>query len=213
MNTYKIAVIGGTGKSGTYLVKELLQQGHSIRLLHRNPSSLTISNPLVEVVSGDARNREAIDALLTGCHAVISTLGQPKGESSIFSKATENVLQAMTKHGIRRYIVTTGLNVDAPGDHKNEKVRFATDWMYQNYPETTKDKQVELEYLLKSDLDWTLVRLPMIIQTEESFPVEVSLEDCRGEGISATDLARFLVEQLSDERYVRKSPFLMNNKK
>ncbi len=211
MNTHKIAVIGGTGKSGTYLVKELLQRGYSIKLLHRNPSSLSISNPLVELVPGDARNSEAIYLLLSDCNAVISTLGQPKGESSIFSKATENVLEAMSKHGIRRYIFTTGLHVNAPGDHKNEKVRFATDWMYQNYPEITKDKQVEFEYLLKSDLDWTMVRLPMIIQTEESFSVEVSLEDCPGESISARDLARFLVDQLSDEKYIRKSPFIANS--
>lgn len=211
MNTYKIAVIGGTGKSGTYLVKELLQQGYSIKLLHRNPSSLSISNSLVELVSGDARNSEAIETLLSDCRAVISTLGQPIGEPTIFSQATENILQAMAKHGIRRYIVTTGLNVDAPGDHKNEKVRFATDWMYQNYPKITKDKQVEFECLSKSNLDWTLVRLPMIIQTDESFPVKVSLEDCPGESISASDLARFLVDQLSDEEYIRKSPFIANS--
>lgn len=211
MNTHKIAVIGGTGKSGTYLVKELLQRGYSIKLLHRNPSSLSISNPLVEIVSGDARNSEAIDRLLTDCQSVISTLGQPKGETSIFSRATENVLNAMKKHGIKRYIVTTGLNVDAPGDHKNEKAKFATAWMYQNYPETTKDKQIEFESLLKSDLDWTMVRLPMIVQTDESFPVKVSLEDCPGESISASDLARFLADQLSDEKYIRKSPFLANS--
>lgn len=211
MNTHKIAVIGGTGKSGTYLVKELLQRGYSIKLLHRNPSSLSISNPLVEIVSGDARNSEAIDRLLTDCQSVISTLGQPKGETSIFSRATENVLNAMKKHGIKRYIVTTGLNVDAPGDHKNEKAQFATAWMYQNYPETTKDKQIEFESLLESDLDWTMVRLPMIVQTDEFFPVKVSLEDCPGESISAGDLARFLVDQLSDEKYIRKSPFLANS--
>lgn len=211
MNTHKIAVIGGTGKSGTYLVKELLQRGYSIKLLHRNPSSLSISNPLIEIVSGDARNSEAIDRLLTDCQSVISTLGQPKGETSIFSRATENVLNAMKKHGIKRYIVTTGLNVDAPGDHKNEKVRFATAWMYQNYPETTKDKQIEFESLLESDLDWTMVRLPMIVQTDEFFPVKVSLEDCPGESISAGDLARFLADQLSDEKYIRKSPFLANS--
>ena len=211
MNTHKIAVIGGTGKSGTYLVKELLKQGYSIKLLHRNPSSLSLSDPLIELISGDARNSEAIEILLNDCNAVISTLGQAVGEPTIFSQATENILNAMTKHGIRRYIVVTGLNVDAPGDHKNEKVRFATDWMYQNYPKTTKDRQVEFEYLSKSKLDWTLVRLPMIIQTDESFPVAISLEDCPGENISASDLARFLIDQLSNEEYIRKSPFIANS--
>lgn len=210
MNTYPIAVIGGTGKSGTYLVKELLKQSYSIRLLHRNPAKVTSSHPLLEVVQGDARNGEAIDRLLQGCAAVISTLGQPKGEASIFSRATNNVLEAMKKNGIRRYIVTTGLSVDSPGDQKNERVKFATGWMYENYPETTADKQLEQEYLQESSLDWTLVRLPLIVLSDESLPVQVSLEDCPGESIRAIDLAHFLVGQLSDQQYVRKSPFIAN---
>ncbi|MNR51317.1 hypothetical protein D3C85_1709740 [compost metagenome] len=103
------------------------------------------------------------------------------------------------------------MNVDAIGDHKNEKVRFATDWMYQNYPKTTKDRQLEYELLSGSEIDWTLVRLPMIIQTEKRFPMEVSLTDCPGENISATDLAHFLANQLLSDEYIRKSPFIANS--
>ncbi len=211
MNTFKIAVIGGTGKSGTYLVKELLNRNIPIKLLLRTTSHFETTNPLVEIVRGDARNYESIYSLFEGCDAVISTLSQPVGEESIFSDAARNILQAMEAQGISRYVVTAGLNVDAIGDEKNEKVRFATDWMYQNYPKTTIDRQVEYELLAKSGIDWTMVRLPLIIQTDERFPVEVSLIDCPGEKISATDLAVFLVDQLSNEEYIRKSPFVANS--
>lgn len=211
MKQDKIAVIGGTGKSGIYLVKELLDRNIPIKLLLRSTSSFETNNPLVEIVRGDARDYASIQKLLEGCKAVISTLGQPKGETSIFSDATRNVLRAMKEQKIDRYLVTTGLNVDAPGDEKSEQVRFATDWMYQNYPETTKDKQAEYELLTESDVNWTLVRLPMIIQTEECFPVKIDLRNCPGEKISAADLANFLVDQLSDEAYIRKSPFIANS--
>jgi putative NADH-flavin reductase len=211
MNTYQVAVIGGTGKSGKYVVQELVNRNIRIKLLLRKTSSFETSNPLIEVVRGDARNYESIHSLFEGCDAVISTLSQPVGEESIFGDATRNILQAMEALGISRYVVTAGLNVDAIGDEKNEKVRFATDWMYQNYPKTTKDRQVEYELLAKSTIDWTMVRLPMIIQTEEHFPVEVNLIDCPGENISAADLAVFLVNQLSSETYVKKSPFIANS--
>lgn len=211
MKQFKIAVIGGTGKSGTYLVQELLNRMIPIKLLLRTSSPFETTNPLVEIVRGDARDIQAISSLLEGCNAVVSTLSQPVGEESIFSDAARNILQAMKEKGISRYIVTAGLNVDAIGDHKNEKVRFATDWMYQNYPKTTKDRQVEYELLSGSEIDWTLVRLPMIIQTEKRFPMEVSLTDCPGENISATDLAHFLADQLSSDDYIRKSPFIANS--
>jgi putative NADH-flavin reductase len=210
MKTNTIAVIGGTGKSGKYLVQNLLDKNYSMKLLLRNPENFTLENPLIEIVKGDARDYDSINNLIDNCDIVINTIGQPIGEKSIFSDATKNVIKAMNFHGIKRYIVTTGLNVDTPFDHKNEKVKMATEWMYQNYPKTTADKQIEYKVLTESNLDWTLVRLPLIIQTSESFPTEASLEDCKGENISATDLAEFLVSQIDDETFIRESPFLYN---
>lgn len=211
MNRFnKIAVIGGTGKAGKYLVSELLKRRIPIHLLVRITSHVKLTDPLVETVIGDARDYPSVLELLDGCDAVISTLGQPQGESSIFSDAAKNILRAMEETGVKRYLVIAGLNVDAPGDRKSEQVRFSTDWMYHNYPETTKDRQVEFDLLRNSSVDWTMVRLPMIIQTEEHFPVAVSLTDCPGDRISAADLAHFLVDQLISEEYVRKSPFIAN---
>lgn len=211
MKQHKIAVIGGTGKSGNYLVKELMRRNIPIKLLLRAHTAFEAGNQAVEMVRGDARDYASIQKLLEGCSAVISTLGQPKGESSIFSDATRNILQAMKEAGINRYLVTTGLNVDAPGDNKSESVRMATSWMYENYPETTKDKQAEYELLAASQTDWTMVRLPMIVQTEEHFSTKVDLTDCPGEKISAADLACFLTDQLSNNEFIRKSPFVANS--
>ncbi|PJJ66817.1 NAD(P)-dependent oxidoreductase [Chryseobacterium geocarposphaerae] len=205
-----IAVIGGTGKSGKYLVQQLLENNYHLKLLLRNPENFTLQNHLIEAVKGDARDYYSILNLIKDCNAVISTLGQPAGEESIFSDATKNIIKAMQFHGIKRYIVTTGLNVNTPFDRKNEKVKMATEWMYQHYPETTADKQKEYELLAESDLDWTLVRLPLINLTDESFMTETSLEDCKGENISATDLGKFLVSQIDDETFIKQSPFLYN---
>lgn len=210
MKTNTIAVIGGTGKSGKYLLQNLLEKGYHIKLLLRNPENFTIKSPLIEIIKGDARDGQSVDTLIKDCNIVMSALSQPVGEESIFSDAAKNVTQSMDSHGIRRYIVIAGLNVDTPFDKKSIKVKQATDWMYQNYPKTTIDRQVEYEILTKSDLDWTLVRLPLIIQTSESFKTETSLEDCKGENISATDLAEFLVSQIDDSTYIKQSPFFYN---
>jgi len=205
-----IAVIGGTGKSGKYLVQQLLKNHFPVRLLNRNPGGLQLNDPLVQIVAGDARQYQSVYGLLEGSQAVISTLGQPKGEASIFSQATINILRAMAEHDIKRYIVTTGLSVDTPLDKKSGAIKAATDWMKANYPETTFDKQEEYELLQQSSVDWTLVRLPLIEQTNEAPEVLLSLEDCPGEKISAASLARFLVGQLNDVTYVKNAPFIAN---
>jgi putative NADH-flavin reductase len=206
----KLAIIGGTGKAGKYLVQQLLSQEFRLKLLLRNPENFELKSPLIEIIKGDARNYEAVSSLVEGCQAVISTIGQPRGETSIFSDATNNVIQAMTQHNVKRYIITTGLNVDAPLDNKGSKTKMATEWMKLNYPKTTLDKQVEFEMLTNSNIDWTLVRLPLIELTDERRKMVVDLEDCPGDKISSTDLAYFLIEQLSEDLYIRKSPFIAN---
>jgi len=209
MNTsISIAVIGGTGKSGKYLVKRLLELGYNLKLLLRDPNRFEGSPAQVEIIQGDARNESDILSCLEGCQAVISTLGQPVGETSIFSDATRNILQAMKTHQIQRYIVITGLNVDTPSDHKSPQTRFSTDWMKTNYPKITLDKQVEYEVLSQSEVRWTLVRLPMIEQTDRSGEISISLEDCPGPRVSATDLADFLISQLDDTQYECMAPFI-----
>jgi putative NADH-flavin reductase len=208
----KIAVIGGTGKAGKYLIKQLISQGFQLKALIRNPENFIISNPLVEVIQGDAADYSAILELLKGCDAIISTLGLgiPASEKNIFSTATTNILRAMQHYNINRYIVITGLNVDTPLDNKSPKTKFATDWMHTNYPLTTRDKQLEYSILADSTVDWTLVRLPMIEQTDTECEIQINMEDCPGDAISATALAVFLIHQLSDDHYIQKSPFIAN---
>jgi putative NADH-flavin reductase len=208
----KIAVIGGTGKSGKYLVKQLINQGFRLKVLLRNPDIFQIKSPLIEVIKGDVTNYGSIHSLIEDCQAVISTLGLgiPASEPTIFSQSTTNVVKAMNECNVSRYIVTTGLNVDTPFDNKSSKTTFATDWMKKTYPISTTDKQLEYNILVSSNLDWTLVRLPLIEQTDEQNQVIIDIEDCLGDKISATDLANFLIEQLSSETFTRKSPFISN---
>ncbi len=211
-NQHRIAVIGGTGKAGKYLVKELINQNFQIKMLVRTPEYIQITSSTTEVAYGDVSDLSTVRSLLKDCTAVISTLGMgvPNSSPDIFSQSTTNVLRVMKESVLKRYIVITGLNVDTPLDMKGVKTRTATEWMKANYPRSTADKQLEYALLNESGVDWTLVRLPMIIQTNERNKVISSLEDCPGEKISATDLAHFLIEQLTDRSLIRKAPFIAN---
>ena len=210
--TIKIAVIGGTGKSGKYLVNQLINQDFQFKILVRNPEHFQTNNPNIEVIYGNVTDYHSIYELLKDCQAVISTLGMgvPPSEPTIFSQSTSNVIKAMNSLKIKRYIVTTGLNVDTPFDKKSTKTAFATEWMKNTFPLSTADKQLEYKILSTSNVDWTLVRLPLIELTEERNPVASNLEDCQGDKISATDLAHFLIEQLTSEIFIRKAPFIYN---
>ena len=214
MQNLNVAVIGGTGKSGKYLINLLLKHNIPIKALVRDPGKLQVVSPLMEVITGDVRSITDVRKLASNCQAVISTLGLgiPPSETSIFSQSTSNVLRVMREYDIKRYILTTGLNVDARGDKKETQSQMATEWMRKHYPETTTDKQKEYELLCESDAHWTLVRLPLIELTDLTFGISLSLVDCPGDRISASDLARFLIGQLHDKTYIRRSPFAANDR-
>jgi nucleoside-diphosphate-sugar epimerase len=216
----KIAVLGGGGKTGKYLVNHLIDKGYSLKILLRNipqtdktsidQFSLNLKNPHVEIVRGDAVEYEAIHRLLSGCEAVISTIGQRPGEPMVASNATKNILRSMKEYAIRRYILVAGVNLDTPFDRKSEQVKAATAWMKSNFPIIHEDRAKAYEMLVRSHVDWTLVRLPVIDYTDEHFPFKANLEDCPGRKISTADISDFLEKQLFDTTYFRQAPFLYN---
>src|SRR5688572_7058195 len=92
-----IAILGGGGRTGRFLVSKLIHQGYSLKLLLRNPENFDLHDPLIKIVTGNATNPESIHQLLQGCDAVISTVGQRKDEPLVASTATINILHTMNE--------------------------------------------------------------------------------------------------------------------
>lgn len=204
----KVALLGATGKAGKYLLNELLNKGYQVRSLIRNPEKYTLTHPAMEIIKGDITDKEAALTLLKGCDVVISVIGQPKDEPLNSSIAATHITSAMKAHHIKRYIFVTGLNMDLPGDQKSVATQQATQWMKQTFPIVVADKEKALKIVADSNVDWTLVRLPWIEETEERRTLTVNLVDNPGEKISTTDLADFLISQITDNSFLRKGPFV-----
>jgi putative NADH-flavin reductase len=204
----KIAVIGGTGKAGKYLTDQLIKQGYQVKALIRNPEKLRHNRLLIEKITGDARNYEIVFTLLQGCDAVISTIGPSKNEPDTCSLVTGHVIHAMQTLNIKRYIELAGLAIDTPSDKKGFMTKLLVRIMRLIVPAVIADRQKGYRLLSESNLDWTIVRSSMIEQTDQKRTVRTSLLDSTGRKVSATDLALFLISQLSDDQFIRKAPFI-----
>jgi putative NADH-flavin reductase len=207
-NINKVAVLGGGGRTGNYLVNQLLKKGFSIKLLLRNPENFTIQSSQIEIIKGDALDLESIKLLLQDCEAVISTVGQRKEEPLVASLATQNILEVMNDFQIERYVLLAGLNIDTPFDKKSTKTQMATDWMKTNFPIIQEDRQKAYDLLVASNVNWTQVRVPFIEFTDHKAEISVSVEDCLGERISAHDIARFMISEMIDSNFGKQSPFI-----
>jgi putative NADH-flavin reductase len=206
----KIAVFGGGGRTGKYLITQLIEKGYSLKVLLRNLETFELRSPLIQIVQGDAIDFTIVNSLIDGCQAVISTIGQRPGEPLVAEQATRNILNAMSHYSVKRYILVAGVNIDTPLDNKGPETITATNWMKANYPIIQEDRQKAYDLLVESNMNWTLVRVPFIDFNIGKGDVNVSLDDCMGNKIDAGNIAAFLIKQLFEETYVNKAPFICN---
>ena len=91
-----IGLLGGTGGVGTHLLKYLLDGGHSVRVLVRNPDKLKDlkEHPKLEVLTGSSTNEDDVKKLCDGMDIVASCLGNVKNGPLIMASSADNLMNA-----------------------------------------------------------------------------------------------------------------------
>lgn len=193
-STNKIAILGANGKAGKILVNEALEKGYQVKILTRNSTNTEKINKNIETIIGDARNFSTIQDLLQGCSAVINAVGQPKNESYIFSTVTKHILEAMKESKIKRYILISGGSLNVTGDQKGIINKIGATLFKLFLPKMMQDKYKELQIIQNSEVDWTIVRLPFVIEGNGIGSIKESLVDMPGIKIQNGDIAPFVIK-------------------
>ena len=64
-----LVVLGATGGTGRLVVEQALAAGHTVTALARSPEKLTLRNPNLHVVAGQATDRSAVSRALSSGHS------------------------------------------------------------------------------------------------------------------------------------------------
>jgi len=108
-----IVILGATSGIGACALEAALDRGLPVRGFARSADTLPAREGL-EPVAGDARNPEDLARALTGARAVIYALGIKErpamiwAEETLFSEATEALIEAMGTAGVSRLVAVTG---------------------------------------------------------------------------------------------------------
>lgn len=208
-NPQKVAIIGGTGKVGRRIAAQALQKGYQVRMLVRDPGKLRQLDKRIEVVEGNIQDLEAIRILLADCGTVINTFGQPYKDKPIYSESTNNILDIMKEFKISRYIGVTGGSLTIEGDKKSVWNRIGAKLFEIFLSSMMEDKKREWEILNDTThIDWTLIRLPFIVDGTKMAHIKENLVDMPGTKITNQDIAAFIISQINNLQYVRKAPFI-----
>lgn len=204
----RIAIIGGTGKVGKYIAETALERGYAVRMLVRNPDRIQVRQDYMELIVGDAMDAESIRETIRNCDVVINAFGQPAKADPSYSEVTQLLLISMRDQGIQRYIGVTGGSLTLDGDRKSFINRLGAKLFEVFFAKMMIDKRKEHDILKQSDLDWTLVRLPFVVEGSVKGDIRENLIDMPGSKITNGDIAHFLVGQIDEKSHYRQTPFI-----
>ena len=208
----KIAVFGGTGKTGQHFVRKVLEAGHDVVALARTPAKLVARHERLKVVSGDATDPACVAQVISGSDVVVSLLGPAKGQPAFaISRATQNMIDAMNSSGARRLVISAGAGVGDPEDQPKLINHLISALLKLSARDAYEDMMKVASLVRQSGLDWTIVRVPMLTDDLATGQVKVGMVG-KGTGprISREDMADFILKQAQNGAFTGKAPMISN---
>lgn len=201
----KVTLYGATGQIGRRVLEELLQRGHSVRAVVRDPAKLSARARLT-VVPGDASDVAGIAAASKGADALVSAYGPGAEHPEKLLPITRNLIGGAEQSGVPRFLFVGGagsLEV-APGVTLIDSGHLPEEW--KGIAIAHRDA---LEIARASAINWTCFSPAAFIQPGERtgkfrLGADRLLTDDRGESrISMEDFAIALVDELEKPRHER----------
>ncbi len=205
----KLLIIGATGGTGRALVEQALAQGHVVTAFARKPLKITTSHDRLTVAKGNVLDYNSLDQAVQGKDAVLSALGHKRLfiKTTILSEGTRNIIKAMQIHHVKRLICETSLGIG------ESRWRMGLYYTLFVIPFITffyfRDKERQERYIKQSSLDWIIVRPGQLTNGRKrgtyrhDLNIGSMLLTVR---ISRVDVADFMLKQLTNDSYLRKTP-------
>ena len=204
-----ILIIGATGGTGKQLIAQALERGHNVTAFARNTSKIKTSHDRLKVIQGNVMDINSLQDAVIAQDVVLSALGHKRWfyPTKILSEGTKNIIKAMERHNVKRLICETSLGLgNSIGRMGIYYTFFVIPFILPFY---FWDKRRQEKIIRASSLDWTIIR-----------PGALNNRRARGKykhgskignwiytvGISRSDVADFMLNQIEDDTYLHSSP-------
>lgn len=200
----KLVIFGATGQVGIQLIKQAVWRGHTVRAFGRNVFDMKFEYENLELIKGAVFDEGEVYDAIKDCDAVLSTLGgSMDGEDKTRSLGMKNIIIQMNKAGVNRIIAvgTYGvLNTTA------DKLILEADNYPKQFLAVGQEHLKALQYLQESNLNWTFVCPPTIVDAgpKGSYHVNKNFPPSPNTmRISSGDIALFMLNELDKNEFAR----------
>jgi putative NADH-flavin reductase len=207
----KIALFGGSGRTGQHFLDQALAKGYSLKALVRTPEKIKSKSNLLELVKGDVLDFENVKQTIQDCDVVVSLFGHVKDSPEwLQTKGTEHIIMAMKDYGLRKIISLSGGGLPFPEKDQpkfpDKLIRFI---MKVAVPKVLNDAIRHAEVLKNSGLDWVIVRGPRLTEVEKKGRYRIGWVGVNAStSIGRADLADFILDLIESSEYDRQMPFV-----
>jgi putative NADH-flavin reductase len=175
----------------------------------RHPEAFPLQGARVRVMWGDAYDLASVEQAVAGQDAILSTRGVPFTRKSIttYSQGVAHIIAAMNRYGVRRLAC---ISSSATGGEHDTGGGFLFDKVLQPIVISTIGRTIYADMarmealVMSSDLEWVIVRPSGLFETPVVTDYHVPETQIRGQFTSRTDLADFLLKQVTHDQYLRK---------
>lgn len=204
-----IIVFGASGKTGKLVVEEALAKNCQVKAFVRDRDRLPIDREHLNILTGNVMDLNAVEQAIEGSDAVISVLGWAKNSpKNLLATSGKTIVETMEKLGVSRLITVIGAAVDAPNDNfSSMSRRLIVSLIKKIEPELFADSQKLADTIYNSNLDWTIVRVPRLVNGDRTKTYRYGQLDLGfGAKVRRSDLAHFLAQQIDSNEFVKQAP-------
>ncbi len=208
----KIVIFGATGMVGKHLVQQALFNGYEVNAFGRNVfTEFEPDTKNLQLIKGALFDAgEVLDAV-KGCDAVLSALGGGfDGNDKTRTLGIKNIIAQMTKAAVKRIVAVGGMGVLNADE---ETLLIDSENYPKEYIPVGKEHQQAYEYLKASNLNWTFVCPPDIINANATcvFTTKANYTpEQNNYKINVGDLALFMLKELEANEYVKERVGISN---
>lgn len=206
-----LIIFGATGTVGKQLVQQALFNGNHVKAFGRNvyttdflPMESGEETENLHLIQGALFDESEVFNAIKGSDAVLSAIGGDfNGTDKTRTLGLKNIIKQMEKAGVKRIIAVGGSGILNADDHT-----LLVD--HEDYPKkyipVGKEHQKAYELLKDSDLNWTMVGSPEIMNSGPTGRF-ITAADHEPQPntyrIHAGDLAMFMLNELDKNEYVK----------
>jgi putative NADH-flavin reductase len=207
----QVIIFGATGSLGSHVVKQALAKGCTVKAFTRNAQKLKgIESPQLSIIQGDVTIFEDVLNSIKGADAVLCAIGDG-AKGKVRTTGTRNIVNAMESSGVKRLVCQTTLGLGESWHNLNffwKHIMFGL-----ILKKAYMDHQLQEDIIMESNLDFTIVRPSAFTNEPSTRNFKVGF-DARIKNlslkISRADVAYFMVEQLSSDKFIKKTISISN---